>query len=149
MLNDALESEPDRHEQLTADDKTFFDWWRQILQDGHGQVLGPAVPLNVRIIARSFWLSNDNRAFFTTQQGYMGFGPPEMKQGDLVAVLLGSRMPFILRQTPPAAAIIGKSEGNCNRTYYSVVGYCYLHGMMHGEAVSEKKIADICEINLI
>jgi hypothetical protein len=170
MLNDALELEPNRHRQLEVEDRRFFDWWRQILRDGYMQVLRSVIlpeldpvtrisaaesPMEFyqqkfTIVGRSFWLPNDNRVFFTTRQGYMGFGPPDMKQGDSVAVLLGSSMPFILRQIPsPPPTIVGRSEGNHIRTYYSMVGYCYLHGIMQGEAVAENKIGNICEINII
>lgn len=38
-----------------------------------------------------------NRRFFTTGSGYMGLGPAGMQAGDLVAVLLGSEVPFVLR----------------------------------------------------
>lgn len=69
----------------------------------------------------------------------MGFGPPDMRQGDLVAVLLGSRMPFVLKEVPA-------SEG-CDKSYYAVVGYCYLHGVMNGEVTSDN--ADYCNINLV
>lgn len=156
MLNDALEPEPNQHERLIAEDETLFAWWWRILRDRNAQVpncviafptLGPVnLRARLRIIARSFWFPNDKRAFFTTQQGYMGFGPPDMRQGDLVAVLLGSRMPFILRQTPPPAIVSG-SEGIYDNRYYTVVGYCYVHGLMKGKAVSEN--AKIYDINLI
>lgn len=169
MLNDSLEPEPNKHEQLTAEYETLFVWWWKILKDGYAQVLDSVIlpgldpvtlrramtapgefshslQARLRVVARSFWLPNDNRAFFPTQQGYMGFGPPDMKQGDLVAVLLGSRLPFILRQAPPPA-IVGGSEGIHDKRYYSVVGYCYLHGVMKNGAVCEN--TNICDINLV
>ena len=98
------------------------------------------------IIARSFWLPNDNRAFFITQQGYMGFGPPDMKQGDTMAVVLGSRMPLILRQMSTPVIVSG-SEAVEDQSYHSLVGYCYLHGVMQGQAVGES--VKVCGINLV
>ena len=61
------------------------------------------------------------RAFFVTEQGYMGLGPLGMEEGDLVYVLSGGQVPFILRPTILA-------EG------FSLVGESYVHGIMDGEA---------------
>ncbi|RAK98188.1 HET domain-containing protein [Aspergillus ibericus CBS 121593] len=144
MLNDALETKPNEHMQLMAEDESFFVWWRRLRdRGGVGEVYDPFQE-HLRAIARSFWLPNDNRAFFTTQKGYMGFGPPDMKPGDVVAVLLGSRMPFVLRQMPATCCV---GDGGQGRKYCSVVGYCYLHGVMNGQAVG--KDATICGINLV
>lgn len=151
MLNDALETEPNKHVRLTEDNENLFTLWWDMIRNGNGLLLDPddfpsldqgvvaSVQAQLRIINQSFWFPNDNRAFFTTQRGYMGFGPPDMRQGDLVAVLLGSRMPFVLREAPA-------SEGY-DESYYAVVGYCYLHGVMNGETASDS--ADYCNINLV
>ncbi|KAK4169920.1 HET-domain-containing protein [Cladorrhinum sp. PSN259] len=61
------------------------------------------------------------RVFFLTKRGYMGLGPPRMKLGDTVAVFLGGQAPFIVRQ------------GSRNR--YRLIGQCYVHGIMDGEAL--------------
>ena len=50
----------------------------------------------------------------------MGLGPRLTEPGDLVCVLLGSQVPFVLRQ------VYG-----C----YVLVGECYCHEIMDGEAV--------------
>ncbi|QGI79892.1 hypothetical protein CEK25_006621 [Fusarium fujikuroi] len=144
MLNEALETEPNRYERLTEDDDIFFSLWCTRTRDGSGLRLNPddfpgldpvaqreaisIIQARLRLISRSFWLPNDNRTFFITDGGYMGFGPPDMRQGDLVTILLGSKMPFILRHAPV-------SEATDDRTYYTVVGYSYLYGVMNGEAV--------------
>jgi hypothetical protein len=61
------------------------------------------------------------RAFFVTEQGYMGLGPSSMEEGDLVYVLSGGQVPFILR---PTILVEG----------FSLVGESYVHGIMDGEA---------------
>jgi hypothetical protein len=61
------------------------------------------------------------RAFFVTEKGYMGLGPSSMEEGDLVYVLSGGQVPFILRPTISA-------EG------FALVGESYIHGIMDGEA---------------
>jgi len=64
-----------------------------------------------------------NRRLFTTQGGQigLGLGPQASQEGDVVCVLAGSRMPMVLR---PAA------------TGFRVVGPCYMHGIMQGEAAA-------------
>lgn len=61
------------------------------------------------------------RRFFNTEKGYMGIGPSKIYKDDVVCVILGGEMPFILRPT---------ENGR-----YKMVGQCYTHGIMDGEAL--------------
>ena len=70
----------------------------------------------------------DNRSFFITEDDKFGTGPPHMEAGDEVWVLLGSRVPFILR---PITNVKKESRSNA----YNFIGDCYLHGFMDGEAL--------------
>lgn len=85
-----------------------------------------------------------NRAFFTTKEGLMGFGPSNMRSGDEVWVLFGAKVPVILR---PLETTINREE-NCSGTSQSgyvarrhreVVGDCYVHGIMEGEMLGQRK----------
>ncbi|RFU23917.1 hypothetical protein B7463_g12421, partial [Scytalidium lignicola] len=40
-----------------------------------------------------------NRRFFTTTRGYIGLAPPDVQKGDIVCVLLGGEVPYVLRPT--------------------------------------------------
>jgi hypothetical protein len=40
-----------------------------------------------------------NRRFYFTRRGYLGLGPSVMQPGDQLCVLLGGRLPFVLRPT--------------------------------------------------
>jgi hypothetical protein len=62
------------------------------------------------------------RKLFGTQEGYIGIGDVTLQEGDLVCVLFGGKVPFILR---PA-------DGR-----YRFVGECYLHGIMLGQALEK------------
>lgn len=62
-----------------------------------------------------------NRRFFTAANGYIGLGPADLESGDIVSVLLGLRLPMILRP--------------CGSGNYKIVGTCYVHGIMTGEAL--------------
>jgi hypothetical protein len=61
------------------------------------------------------------RCFTTNSKGYIGIGPRSLQQGDGVFVLRGGRVPIILRK-------IADNK-------YTIVGECYVHGIMHGEAL--------------
>ena len=75
-----------------------------------------------------------NQAFFVTEKGYFGIGPPKLHAGDEVWALLGSNVPFILR----GVQTTGTGEHRLS------VGDCYVEGIMMGEAVrSESKIETV------
>jgi hypothetical protein len=61
------------------------------------------------------------RKFFVTRDGYFGLAPPSTEKGDGIFVLRGGRVPFVLRK-------LGGGK-------YRIVGECYVHGIMHGEAL--------------
>lgn len=56
-----------------------------------------------------------NGRFFVTEEGTMGMATPNTKAGDVVCILFGGRLPFVLRQ-----------ESN----HWTVVGNAYVHGFM-------------------
>jgi hypothetical protein len=65
------------------------------------------------------------RRFFTTKnRGFMGLAPYSAQQGDLVCVLFGGQVPFIVRR-----------ESQDERSF--LVGEAYVDGVMDGEAVDE------------
>jgi hypothetical protein len=64
--------------------------------------------------------ASKNRIFARTKTGYYVLGPKVMEVGDVVCVLFGGKMPFCLRP-----------QGD----NYLLVGECYVHGLMRGEAI--------------
>lgn len=101
--------------------------------------------------------ASGGRRFFRTRKGYIGTGPAAMNIGDSVAVLLGSRVPFVLRQDEQAprrcsgetirvlfserasyqagkGAKVQKDETilchDSHQHCYRVVGDAYVHGIM-------------------
>lgn len=60
-----------------------------------------------------------NLRLFTSEEGYMGMAPPEARAGDIVTMFLGLKCAMVLRPRGQA---------------YEVVGPCYIHGFMEGEA---------------
>ena len=78
------------------------------------------------------------RRMIRTRGGYIGLAVHAAKVGDKVALFKGARLPFLVRKInhgkEPAAR--GSDEEGWN-----LVGDCYVHGVMHGEAWEE----DRCE----
>ncbi|KAI4122814.1 MAG: hypothetical protein LQ338_005594, partial [Usnochroma carphineum] len=68
------------------------------------------------------------RRLAKTKMGYLGLVPPEADVGDKVFILEGGKTPYVLRQ---------KDE------YWQLVGECYLHGIMYGEAYDESRCEDV------
>ncbi|KXH68419.1 heterokaryon incompatibility protein [Colletotrichum salicis] len=63
---------------------------------------------------------------YMTRQGYLGMGPGEACPGDVVVILLGSRIPYVLRPS---------GDG----TMYCFVGEAYCDGVMDGELLTKRE----------
>ena len=84
-----------------------------------------------------------NRKLFTTVNGYIGLGPPQTQIGDVVFILFGSRVPLVLRRHEDQSPITFSPDGfgqkhilreiTLTKTSYSVIGDCFIHGVMDGE----------------
>lgn len=55
-----------------------------------------------------------------------------MKEGDVVSLLSGSRVPFVLRRYEIHPDYEGAEE------HFHLIGECYLHGAMEGELFLEE-----------
>ncbi|KAJ2987762.1 hypothetical protein NUW58_g4326 [Xylaria curta] len=105
--------------------------------------------------------ASGERRFFRTKRGYIGTGPVETSRGDSVVVLLGSQVPFILRedeqssrrcfgqdikvlfsekssyQAGQGAKVLKDEKIRCYGSHehcYRVIGDAYVHGIMNGDA---------------
>lgn len=74
-----------------------------------------------------------NRRFLKTQAGRFGWGVDTTEPGDVICVLYGASIPFILRPV----------GGGC----FEVVGDCYVHEFMDGEAMTDD--IEECEFHLV
>ena len=63
------------------------------------------------------------RRLITTSTGYVGLAPVTAISGDTVYVLVGCKLPVILRPSPTGE-------------HYQIVGECYVDGFMKGEAMT-------------
>ncbi|OAA52881.1 HET domain protein [Cordyceps fumosorosea ARSEF 2679] len=64
-------------------------------------------------------------------QGHFVLGPDSMEPGDAVVVLYGGTVPFVLRR-----------RGQRSEDGWVLIGECYVHGMMNGEALTMKGAVD-------
>ncbi|KAI1266598.1 hypothetical protein F5Y18DRAFT_445030 [Xylariaceae sp. FL1019] len=101
--------------------------------------------------------------FFTTKKGYMGTGPVGMQVGDVVALLMGSEVPFVLRSRMPRPCVREKihvlftqdatairagkgatrieyAAGHCSSVHrpYRVIGDAYVQGLMRKEESAQR-----------
>ncbi|KAK8137441.1 hypothetical protein PG984_002934 [Apiospora sp. TS-2023a] len=65
-----------------------------------------------------------------SEKGYLGWGPIDTKVGDLITVLHGAKIPFILRRNEEKANEAVVSKIDC-----TLMGEAYVHGLMYGEAL--------------
>lgn len=75
-----------------------------------------------------------SRAFFVSAKGYFGLAPAGAVCGDSIYVLAGGRPPYVLR---PSQAPAGPPGDSGSVPAMTLVGECYVQGIMHGEAVRE------------
>lgn len=83
--------------------------------------------------------------FATTCEGYYNLLPNLAKENDVICVPFGSSTPFVLRLLENEAD--GEDGGNSlkplGKQRYHLVGRCYTHGFMNGEAM--EKIHEVFE----
>jgi hypothetical protein len=74
------------------------------------------------------------RILFVTKSGFIGLGPASMLPGDIVVVLFGGRVPYIVRKrSVPSSSSSGLIHAT--ETHYTFVGESYIFGVMEGEAL--------------
>jgi hypothetical protein len=86
--------------------------WRQLEE---GFIFLPPHHWNTERYAKLVNETLRGRSLFITHDGFMGIGPDDMKEGDMVAVFFGGRTPFIIRATSQAKQ-------------WSLIGDRHVHG---------------------
>ena len=73
----------------------------------------------VKFSGHVFLHYSEDRNFFASESGYIGWIPYSAAEADLICSFYGHPYPFIIR---PAGE------------YYKLIGACYMEGLMHGES---------------
>jgi len=95
------------------------------------------------------------RRFFNTKKGYFGFGPQGCEVRDVVVVLAGGNVPYIIRPVPYLTKLrrifryltqswnfLGRVKAAAklhSERCYTFVGDSYTHGIMDGEAFEHEE----------
>lgn len=85
-----------------------------------------------------------DRCFFVTHDGLFGLCPAPAQEGDLIVILNGGMVPFLLREATantieqPNSTISGNILGPTISVQYEFIGECYVHGKMNGEVSREQ-----------
>lgn len=106
--------------QLTSPDRPIDTALREAAGSGKGSRFSAAADR-----------ASHNRRLIVTSKGYIGLGPSALREGDQVCVLFGGIVPFTLRQ----------EDG-----VYRMIGECYVHGLMRGEAIKEMRDGKLSEM---
>lgn len=80
------------------------------------------------VICSSLLANLNHHSVFLTKKGYLGVGPRYSKVGDEAWVIFGGYAPFLVRK-------VGGSE----MKRHVMVGECYVHGVMKGEAMQDSE----------
>jgi hypothetical protein len=97
------------------------------------------------------------RLFFTTEKGYMGWAPKGARKSDVVVIMPGGKVPYVLRSldnddedgyNDANEALSGgtkhaPSAKQHTLPRYRFLGDAYVQGIMNGEAFDESKLESI------
>jgi hypothetical protein len=97
--------------------ESFVDDYNKYLREGKDRVDAAIMKKMLRI----------RRKVLLTSQGFFGVAPNSVKVGDQLYLLPGAEFPILLRRLP-------KSEFE-----HSLIGECYIHGLMHGEGMNSAR----------
>lgn len=75
-----------------------------------------------------------NRRFAVTSQGRFALVPGTTHKDDAIVLLQGAPYPFVIRR---------EADSEDGQPRYSLIGDCYVHGIMYGEAFNEALLTDI------
>lgn len=112
---------------------TYELWKKEIRTVVEGQWMLSAETVSVYMVVA---ISARHRRMFVTEMGYFGMGGPATAVGDDVHLLLGSNVPFVTR---PLAGDADSRPLDPSIKHYTLVGECYLHGIMDGEVLLDPK----------
>lgn len=84
----------------------------------------PTSVFNVDTLPRLY-----KRRFCITERGYFGLVPADAQVGDLMAIVLGGHVPFVLRRAE-----------RFEKDHFELIGDGYFHGLMHGKALELSEV---------
>ncbi|KAM5385153.1 hypothetical protein ACJZ2D_001114 [Fusarium nematophilum] len=143
----------DNCRRATAGDEAVFEAWcvsngHSKLRERHNQgkstvdetrALSTIKPEEIGGMNQAIKATTTERRFIVSKSGKMGIAPKmavlTMPTPDEIFVIPGSKTPFVLRPLS-TREVPGVGERVC----YALLGDCYLHGVMDGEAMGELEV---------
>lgn len=123
----------DESGSTTAKHKEIFGHWCTWFSSNDPSTLTDEVRQHARQFDDMIKQVSLGRHMIKTSQGHVGFGPEGSREGDMVVIMPGGRMPYILRRC---------SEENGAESEYKLLGDVFLHGAMLGEALESTEESD-------
>ncbi len=119
------------------DAHAFWVWWWCAIHNRSPILSGGP---NLKSVVETLSVATAGRRFFVAEKGYIGNGPPRVQTGDDVYILRGGKMPLALRRDEqssyrPPRGPYPEPYKHCKQ--HSLVGDCYVHGIMDGEAAKD------------
>ncbi|KAI7265960.1 hypothetical protein KC345_g8326 [Hortaea werneckii] len=100
--------------------------WRSLLDDSEGNL---STPNATHSAMQTLTLGpTRGRVMFVTSTGFLGLAPHDAREGDVVFVVRGIDVPLVLRTN-------GDDDAS-----YELIGECYVHGVMEGEALEMREL---------
>lgn len=87
----------------------------------------------------------EGRRLAITRAGALALCPAATEVGDLISIFCGGRMPFILRGVDMCRTEQEAVDGKA----FLLVGECFMHGIMYGDAIKDYNEARALETFLL
>jgi hypothetical protein len=120
----------------STDEASYLRFRRWITHPSDTEAVGDPDYENFR---RSFFIATQHQQFFTTCKGYIGLSDTP-QPNDEIWILYGGNVPFMLRPHPENSEKAGS---------HVLVGDCYVHGIMDGEAMKGWEERDTRQVFLV
>jgi hypothetical protein len=111
-----------------ASERTTDDQYATAVHDDHPKFVAEFLQRVQAIIWK-------RRMIITDQERLLGLAPEGVQDGDLICIIFGCSVPVALRK------IVG--DEMTGEHHYELVGDCYVHGMMDGEAFTMQQTRNI------
>jgi len=118
--------EEDDYHRIQPGDAADFDVWRAKPQF---RTIGQSNTEKDMSLAASSALTN--RTLFVTSSGHIGLAHESIDIGNMMAVLYGGDVPYVVRPINPES----KKDENRSATQHKLIAEAYVHGIMYGEFI--------------
>lgn len=88
--------------------------------------------------ARAFLIVSMGRKFAMSENGFICWVPRETRAGDVVAVMPGGKVPYILRQRSESEKPYNSAHNDDDTHRYRFLGDAYIHGIMYEKPMTRR-----------